>query len=764
MKIHTSNYRATQLFSAIALALLTAQTAYATTQTANTTSESAEGEDGSIPHTDPYIINSLSAGETISTELKYTQANAVDAEGNPGISLKDRYLVGVGVSEDITGDLFGEDGSISISNDRDSSGTIAVGIGGAQIDSIDGDITASGVYEVRGLGFSGEKFAPSGTGSSIGTYTGTINVSTTAGSATGIDAEYGSLGKVDGAHISVSATHGGDVTGISVAAGATVGKSGGIHAHISTTSAGGASFIYAEDPSTLGVISGNFTMNTNNSYTTDSWILNNTFSAGYVVGYDKSATSSSVGFATTRENPIEGGMPENISDSLGFLIDWSNTSMTIHRNYGLAAGAAVFDRSGEDFGAEMTALFQQTTFGAGCEFNISVTSGMAAGAWINGVDVSLGALLGTINATADTGSAVGIFTTGTDLLNSALVTQSTLDTKLGHISGNINATVKSAAVNNKAIGLQLGNVGSEEYNTTVEKLSGNITASMHNVSATSNAPTEFRYDGSSVLDTDTITAGIIDLGRQTLNFNADASPEDGDAAGSSVRALVYSDSGKTLTDYGQAIATLKGGITVNSIGKTNNAITFEGNLTAGELGDQSITFQSGRYNVISEVWNAHAGITFGTKANTAEGLHDVARVTLSDIAETVGTTTTLYASTLNFTANNNDSTSQLLIAAGHDLDLSGLTEVNIYLTGSEESYDGPLYFVDARQAINFELGDEDMVYNIYFNGSTTAYEQHDSFKIVHDETGIYLHVPEPTTVTLSFLALTGLIARRRRQA
>ncbi len=762
MKIHTSNYRAAQLFSAIALAILTAQTTYATTQTGNTTSVNAEGSDEGISHTNPYIINSLGVDETISTELKYTQANAVDEDGNPGISLTDRYLVGVGVSENIAGDLFGANGSISISSDRESSGTIAVGIGGAQIDTISGEITASGISEVRGLGFSGEKFAPSGTGSSIGSYTGTMNVSTTSGSATGIDAEYGTLAKIDGATITVSASLGGDVTGISVGTGATVGKTGGIHAHISATSAGGASFIYAEDPSTLGVISGNFTMTTNNSPSTDPWILNNTFSAGYVVGYDKSATSSSVGFATTRENPIEGGMPENISDSFGFRIDWSNTSMTIHRNYGLAAGAAVFDRSGEDFGAEMTALFKQTTFGAGCEFNISVTSGMAAGAWINGVDVSEGALLGTINATADTGSAVGIFTTGTDLLNSALVTQSKLDTKLGHISGNINATVKSAAANNKAIGLQLGNLGSNDYNTTVKSLSGTITASMHNAGATSSIATEFRYDGSSVLNTDTITAGIIDLGRQTLNFNADASPENSDAAGSSVRALIYSDSGTTLTSYGQAIATLEGGITVNSIGKTNNAVTFEGNLTAGELGDQSITFQSGRYNVISEVWNAHAGITFGTKADTAAGLHDIARVTLSDIAETVGTTTTLYASTLNFTANNNDSASQLLVAAGHDLDLSGLTEVNIYLSGTEADYDGPLYFVDARDAINFELGNEDMVYNIYLGDSTTAYEQHENFKIVHDKTGIYLHIPEPTTVTLSFLALTGLIARRRR--
>ncbi len=716
---------------------------------------------------------------TGSVKVNVTGSSAVDTKG---VNLENA-IVGT-VSSEVTVNV--TSGSVS-----------GVVVNNTDVDSISGVITATGQNSADGITLQGT----------------------------------GNVGSINGVKISVSG--GNAVVGVNIVGSeiegegsGTVGANGGTFSagkvDISVTSIQGSSFVRVADKGTMGTIWGDFTMTTNNT-STNSWDLLNTFSVGYVLGYDKAASSSSIGFYHKYTDTVTGGT-RFTSD--GYLIDWDKTTMSITRNLGLAAGAAVVSREG-GLDLDTIALLKNIKFGSSSKFDVTIKDGMATGTWLNGVDTSEGKMLGTINTTALKGSAVGLLTVGTDEAYIGLVTQSKDNTKLGHVSGTISASVNEETATGKSIGLQLGNVAnwrgydnvltgeSTTYTTSVKELSGDISAAMYK-------------DAESEIET-SLVAGIVDVGfgadgsTKVLNFNADANgttwdiaevrdDEDkvtqeavtGDAAialagdqaadlaGTSVKAIYYDIDAATnnpkAIGLGHAIVTLAGGITVNSVGTRDPSakVTFVGNLTAGfntttgAVGTESITFMKGNYDVTSDSWKAAKGVTLGTKSATPGGLHEIAQVDLKDLTiggGTVGQKTEIVASTLNFTANSSASASQIHVGAGNDLDLDGLQVVNIYLSGDESNYTSTVYFVDARSGNEFTAdgevydsvvtestgGTQKYQYNIYFNNDTDAHTQHANFKIVHDATGIYLHIPEPSTATLSLLALAGLMARRRRR-
>ncbi len=740
---------------------------------------STQSSDGGITHVDPIILDFRDTVNSGAVDtVVYDQNDTVDAMVNPGApsSLNLHYLVGVGISANQAGSILDAGKSVTVTNTVANSGTIGMVIGGAEVGSINGNITVVGTTEARGLGMSGEDFLTKGTASLLDSFTGNINVSSASGSTVGVDLEYGTITNLHAQTIVASSQGGSSVKGIAVGA---KGNAGTINTNMTINGVNGSmSFIDAANTASVGVISGTYTMKTLNTHN-DSWSMANTFSVGYTVGYDKQATTSSIGFATDRTieriDPATGLVKSvSITDSYGYNIDWNRTSLDISRNYGLAAGATIFGTEGVDL-----SLFKNTVLGQSSSLKISILkSGMATGAWLNGSDVSGGALLGKIEVSAATGSAVGLFTTGSDLLSSSLVTQSTNNSSLGHISGHISATVNQEEEDSKAIGIQLGNADTTGvYDTKVKEFSGTISAVMKGALATDGAAEDFIFDGTNQINTDNLTAGIVDMGNQTLNFNADANgtvneidvikadsslQSTKDEVGTSVSAVIYG-ADNQITAYGQAILTLAGGIKVNSVGSKQHAITFTGNLTAGAYGHKSLSFQSGRYNVTSEVWNAAEGVTVGGKSDSVLNTYDTARVTLRDIATSVGDKTTIASSKLEFYTNDMSDSSLIFVESGHQLDFQGLTIVKVYLMGDESDYTSRLYFVDATQASAFDADNTGISYEIYLDGSTTAYTQHDNFKIIHDSTGIYLHIPEPSTATLSLLALSGLLARRRRR-
>ncbi len=188
-------------------------------------------------------------------------------------------------------------------------------------------------------------------------------------------------------------------------------------------------------------------------------------------------------------------------------------------------------------------------------------------------------------------------------------------------------------------------------------------------------------------------------------------------------------------------------------------------MGASSSGTESLQFEKGNFQVTSEAWNAQKGITVGSSVSSSVGaLYDTASVTLHDIEATVGETTTFNSNSLSFYANSMSDSSLIKTMEGVSLDLEGLTTVNIYLSGDDTMY-GPLYFLDARLADFFDADNTGITYNLYFDG--IEYEQSDTLKIVHDSTGIYLSsnvtIPEPSTATLSLLALAWLLSRRRRK-
>ncbi len=544
----------------------------------------------------------------------------------------------------------------------------------------------------------------------------------------------------------------------------------------------------------IGKISGSFTMNSNNKNTT-SYV---NMSVGYILGSELDSTVASLGFKNT--NTTDGYQ----GSSLGFDIDWNNTSMYINRDIGFAVGSVIV---GTDQINGMN--LQYTTLGKSNIIHTTTGAGSAVGVWLNGIDLTHGQLLGSVKATAGTGIAVGLGSGGSDLSGTSYVTQVPKNTILNIVAGKIEARVEQelvAAANIKdpgtmVIGVQIGNAygnydtGYSHYKTEFSDnggFYGEVNAQLDDV-INEDGTLGVRNAVIGILNYGAVDEKLIGTeypelykyltGEDKVIFNATA--QDGDKAGTSVSALIYDQTaeGKKLVAFGNAVQSMVGDtvLTTNST-HAGNTTRLIGNLTTGGdvlntstpekmSGQRKLVFEKGHFTVTSEQWNAADGVTFGGEGSfTKVIMTDI--LTVEDgarIAAGVGSTLEINSSTLNFHAQNDAATSTLVLGKGMTLDLNRIATsdeemiINIFLEGDKSLYENstPLYFIDARLTDNFDADNTNITYNLYLNEDLQP--KTSNFKIIHDETGVYLYVPEPSTATLSLLALGALMARRRRR-
>ncbi len=606
----------------------------------------------------------------------------------------------------------------------------------SRIDALGGTTNVSSYQAAIGVEINGN--------SSVDTISGTVNASSETKEVKGVYfSTSNSHTAFDNANITVvTNSQSSSATGIDFS-GTTSGTiTADIHANVSVTGKSGQlSWIIAKTTTdTLGTISGTYYLESVLSDISEG----TDYSVGYVAGIEAPGTFSTVGFRNSETRSSE-----------GLTINWDDVSMTVNRHLGLAGGLVLVDNVSD------------ITIGAGSSVTGIVGLGGALGAWVNGssMDNIEGTISGYGAGSTATGMpatiVTGLLTTGHSAANGVEINQSEANSTIGDISGTISATI---GANGRATALVIGHTdlirqGSiwskphvykeVSYESTIGTISGNIIA---------NSLTNDRVE----------VIGIQDIADRTIQF----------ANGATVSATVNSNN--KLAEFGTAMLNTNNGIKVSSSAlSTAGSVNIVGDLNAGA---QILQFEQGRYNVESHNWTANGekagaadqmgGVIVGKGRETAGDLstaYQTSRVNLVDMVSSSSAVddfsrnTTLATSTLSFYTNNASDSSQIYVGSGRGLEFDGLEIVKVYLTGSEADYTSRLYFVDALNAATFDEDNTGITYHIYFDDSTTAHTQHDSFKIVHDSTGIYLHIPEPSTATLSLLALSGLLARRRRR-
>ncbi len=195
--------------------------------------------------------------------------------------------------------------------------------------------------------------------------------------------------------------------------------------------------------------------------------------------------------------------------------------------------------------------------------------------------------------------------------------------------------------------------------------------------------------------------------------------------------------------YGTAIENTSKGISIVNEGA---ASTISGNLNAGE---QALTFESGELTLLADTWIA-SSVSIGSDAGTAQ--------------LTLESSITVETEILNFYIHDLDDLSFILIEEGYTLNLENIQMINIYLDDAVMAagdfefilIDGAIACLSDNVQVNYEVGD---AYSAdFFSWGTAA----DGTSFIVSSGGSEV-IPEPCTVSLSLIALAGLLARRRRQ-
>ncbi len=203
-------------------------------------------------------------------------------------------------------------------------------------------------------------------------------------------------------------------------------------------------------------------------------------------------------------------------------------------------------------------------------------------------------------------------------------------------------------------------------------------------------------------------------------------------------------------------------------------ITTENSPTGELIGDRGLHFERGNYDVSSDYWFVNS-VSLGTVMGS-----EVSKVHLKDSTRMFDT------HTMSFHVNSTSSHSQLSIAAGEQMTITELGNINVTLgeelMGTEvfrlTIIDGDM--IDATGGtltVNLKdlvaggtTGLEDDLSSIYveYDGVRKYYEDGGvSFSYNGTATDFVIGrgvIPEPSTATLSIMALAGLLARRRRKA
>ncbi len=194
--------------------------------------------------------------------------------------------------------------------------------------------------------------------------------------------------------------------------------------------------------------------------------------------------------------------------------------------------------------------------------------------------------------------------------------------------------------------------------------------------------------------------------------------------------------------WGTAIENTSKGI---SIANEGDASSIQGDINAGE---NALNFESGQFELSGDTWTA-SSVSIGSDSETAQ--------------LTLESSITIEAEALNFYVHDLDVLSSIFIEDGFTLNLESIEVINIYLDDavmesgnfSITLIDGAIAYLSDDVLVNYEMSERFLA--VSFNYGTA--EDGTSF-IVSSYAEV---VPEPGTLSLSFIALAGLLARRRRQ-
>ncbi len=567
----------------------------------------------------------------------------------------------------------------------------------------------------------------------------------------GIELEDGAtLGKVSG-NITVSSKYDdqNDLTaGIYMGENTTIGD---IDGTISVSS--GASpkvyAIYFENAanSSMGVFSGTIKVNSEvpRETTTSVNMEDNAIS-----GYDSSSN------ADTLNNGMSNAYIYNAStgSSAGVLVDWSTASFDIRSANTFAMGAIIgagstsistvggtysvhsglgsigfmLSGTGTEFSdADFTGYINSATTGEGSSIGFRLT-------FENGTGSEFGNFTqeSTITATAlgtgsarginfDYGSKIGalagaIYTSSQDGLSIGLDSASSMSGGNMGIYGDISGTIQAYSCLGDSYGMRLG---SSYFTGTI---SGDILA--HSLEGDSYGISYTRSTWITLASTGVITAIEGDKGKESHGI-----------------ALQNTSSGIFLRTDGTSTAT--------------DRAQINGNLDAGE---KKLTFAGGYFeidarNMTSSIISLGSGTSMVDVAVVNSSLYQ----TNNDLVELTSTSMDIYL-------NSNEDFSFLLVDDSLTLDMSSISDIDIYLNEG---------FFPEDESIFIQLIDANLIYLTEELGLSVTIHNNLDGRLEYEinETGLYLFetngditIPEPSTATLSLLALTALLLRRRRQS
>ncbi len=220
----------------------------------------------------------------------------------------------------------------------------------------------------------------------------------------------------------------------------------------------------------------------------------------------------------------------------------------------------------------------------------------------------------------------------------------------------------------------------------------------------------------------------------------------------STSALVFADNAVVSASvgsffrsvYGTALENTTYGLNLVSLSGTTS---LSGNLNAGS---QAIVLTSGLFTAASDAWTS---VSVAMGGGTLEAM-DVSQLELTD-------STSFTATTLSFYVDGVGDFSRIGVADGESLTLESVTDITIYMSNSmAEIGDFSLQLIDGAIV---GLSESVSVNYVVDGGYVST-----GLSVEASGTGLVLSgtlesVPEPSTATLSLLALAALGWRRRRK-